>query len=490
MRRVLGLVAAMAAAVIAPAAWADDLALIIAQERHSNLSRLRGVSNEAKALRSAYSADGFDVISVTNADGGQIRDALRKFEDEAAGKDRLVIHYLGHLSVSNQDVRLVPQDGGKASLVESHYQGPSLGLIYELLGKRPGRSAVVLDTPYEQRQLALAWGPHIAQGVLVIAGPVRKTSEIVREALLEDNDTPIAIRANNSALVVTGFVNDEPFDTVFAPNPTVVAAPRDDAFAEMAAWRAATQDGSQAALEGYMAAYPGGLFAGEAQARLDALQPPEARIEAALNLTRNERRDIQRNLTLLGFDTRGVDGIFGRGSRQAVANWQTSERFRATGYLDIAQIRLLSTAAEARKAEMDREAEADKTARDAADLSYWQRTGASGREDDLRAYLREYPDGLFASQATRALGVIEDRNAGAGNNAAEAVEAKLGLNSRTRLMIEQRLAGLKISPGRVDGNFDASTRTAIATFQTRVGLKPTGYLTNETVGQLIASVFR
>ena len=36
---------------------------------------------------------------------------------------------------------------------------------------------------------------------------------------------------------------------------------------------------------------------------------------------RDQRRDVQRGLTLLEFDTRGTDGIFGRGSRAAIAAW-------------------------------------------------------------------------------------------------------------------------------------------------------------------------
>ena len=37
-------------------------------------------------------------------------------------------------------------------------------------------------------------------------------------------------------------------------------------------------------------------------------------VEDALGLSRGERRNIQQDLTDLGFNTRGVDGLFGNGT--------------------------------------------------------------------------------------------------------------------------------------------------------------------------------
>ncbi len=46
--------------------------------------------------------------------------------------------------------------------------------------------------------------------------------------------------------------------------------------------------------------------------------------EAALRLTRDQRRQVQRDLSLMGYDTRGIDGVFGRGTRAAIAGWQSA----------------------------------------------------------------------------------------------------------------------------------------------------------------------
>lgn len=63
--------------------------------------------------------------------------------------------------------------------------------------------------------------------------------------------------------------------------------------------------------------------------------------ERLLGLTYQERRDVQRRLTTLGYSTRGIDGSFGPATRRALASWQRDEGLRATGYLTADQLRSL-----------------------------------------------------------------------------------------------------------------------------------------------------
>jgi uncharacterized caspase-like protein len=73
--------------------------------------------------------------------------------------------------------------------------------------------------------------------------------------------------------------------------------------------------------------------------------------ETQLALTPNDRIGIQRRLSLLGFDTRGVDGSFGPGTRGAVTAWQESRSFTpASGFLDSRQYQALIVQSEARYA--------------------------------------------------------------------------------------------------------------------------------------------
>ena len=63
--------------------------------------------------------------------------------------------------------------------------------------------------------------------------------------------------------------------------------------------------------------------------------------EAALNLDKNQIRQVQTALTRLGFDTRGVDGMFGRHTRSAIQSFQNSRRQAPTGYLNADQLAVL-----------------------------------------------------------------------------------------------------------------------------------------------------
>lgn len=78
---------------------------------------------------------------------------------------------------------------------------------------------------------------------------------------------------------------------------------------------------------------------GETGAMLPSLATgPSEADEAILSLDRGARREIQQRLSLLGFDPRGVDGVFGKGTRQAIEVWQRSQTLPATGYLDRSHI--------------------------------------------------------------------------------------------------------------------------------------------------------
>jgi peptidoglycan hydrolase-like protein with peptidoglycan-binding domain len=112
---------------------------------------------------------------------------------------------------------------------------------------------------------------------------------------------------------------------------------------------------------------------------------------------------------LLNYNTRGVDGIFGPGSRGAITNWQQSNGFPQTSYLTRDQISLVDAQAARRQAEIEAEEAREQERADALDRSYWDETGAIGDEPGFRAYLARYPDGLFANIAKARLGAIEDQ---------------------------------------------------------------------------------
>ncbi len=69
-------------------------------------------------------------------------------------------------------------------------------------------------------------------------------------------------------------------------------------------------------------------------AAVGSLPPTTRGTEDRLDLLFDDRQEIQNRLTLLGFDTRGADGIFGPGTRAALRDWQDSIGTEPTGFLD------------------------------------------------------------------------------------------------------------------------------------------------------------
>jgi peptidoglycan hydrolase-like protein with peptidoglycan-binding domain len=116
----------------------------------------------------------------------------------------------------------------------------------------------------------------------------------------------------------------------------------------------------------YLARFPNGTFADLARSRAAALSRPAAApvvatapmaaapvptaveaasgdirtaeaskaTEDALGLSIDAWKEIQRRLTGLQFNTRGMDGRVGEGTRRGLASWQSARGYPATGYLN------------------------------------------------------------------------------------------------------------------------------------------------------------
>jgi hypothetical protein len=174
---------------------------------------------------------------------------------------------------------------------------------------------------------------------------------------------------------LTGELYLKPADPAAAPQTpstaggsTIPAAPSgfDDRQLELAMWQAADKSGQQADYEEYLKRYPSGQFAGMARNRIEALKnKPAGSVNTAssapgrsvdgsqnrstdeaselqIGLTANDRMGIQRRLTLVGYDTRGIDGAFGPGTRNAITRWQQARSFTpASGYLNAQQYQAL-----------------------------------------------------------------------------------------------------------------------------------------------------
>jgi peptidoglycan hydrolase-like protein with peptidoglycan-binding domain len=245
-------------------------------------------------------------------------------------------------------------------------------------------------------------------------------------------------------------------------------------------------------------------------------------------MTRQQRYSVQENLSLLGHDPRGVDGVFGPGTRTAIRLWQRANDLTETGYLDPEQFTLLINqadaasrpqgspddrlwenaaasgtgdayrdyllrfpdgghASEAREA-LKRMARLRTDAQAIEEMRVWRAARQSDRPWDYRNYLRSYPVGIWQPEAEERLAALAATPAplpAVQPSDPQADEAALGLARTDRLSVEQRLNYLRFPPGSIDGFFDASTRQAIAGYQRSRGFEPTGYLDQPTIVRLL-----
>src|SRR3974390_3075560 len=132
---------------------------------------------------------------------------------------------------------------------------------------------------------------------------------------------------------------------------------------EVEFWRSVKDSNKPEELNAYLSSYPNGQFRSLALARIAALEnggtkdkdatrnltavDPATFTEEAnqvtedqIGLDRGQRRDVQRRLTGLGFDTK-ITGKFDDETRSVIRRWQAARGYPASGYLNQLQHRAL-----------------------------------------------------------------------------------------------------------------------------------------------------
>ncbi|MEM1375012.1 MAG: peptidoglycan-binding domain-containing protein [Pseudomonadota bacterium] len=504
--------------------WANE-AIFLAPAAGS-ASAGRQSAEVTTAAQTALRRAGFEVQLFSRRGPGELAEYLQaRFEGMDDG-DHVIVYVEGDILVY----------GGRAYLLDPRGQTPltrfnigqrafDLNPILHAMGEHPDRSVMLLSDDRKPRALlnlereVPAFGA-APKGVGLVTGPRDALMRGAARLMREGTSTAAAFRG----LKLQGTAQrDAPF---LAPGTGLDRADR-------VAWQQAERAGTIQAYLAYLTEFSDGQFADAALARIAELRekppaPPTAEeIEAALGLDRAARRQVQQNLSDLGFNPRGIDGVFGPGTRKAILAWQLSREFEPTSFLSGNQVVALEAQGDSRRREIARE-----------DDAYWERTGALGGEDRLRAYLDRYPSGRHSEKARAQLAAFEEdrrkegeareriawvealridradayrdflrrfpsgvysaeaearlaalSNPGAGSSdvaKAEAAEAQVLDNPILRLLAERRLAEFGFNPGSVDGRFTEGTRRAIRAFQKAAGIPSTGYIDRRTAAALIS----
>ena len=145
--------------------------------------------------------------------------------------------------------------------------------------------------------------------------------------------------------------------------PVAVASSSPNSDVEVEFWRSVRESNKPEELNAYLSNYPNGQFKSLALARIASLQDgPSTQTrnltagidpavfseqsnqttEDQIGLDKGQRRDVQRRLNGLGFDTK-VTGKFDEPTRSVITRWQAARGYPKSGYLNKLQHKALLT---------------------------------------------------------------------------------------------------------------------------------------------------
>lgn len=542
----LGLAIFVNGACIAGAGWTADYALILTNRNYDAAPTATGAAN-FRDYEDALRASGFVVLGDDNWTGRTMRREALRLQDAILQGDaeRVIVVLSGHFANDGRDTWLLGRDAAQPSAIGVGEVGLSLNALGDVLTQRGGQAVLMLGSGGVRLPLGTGLREGMRrfeapQGVTVLRGPADDMLRPLVSGILQSGFSYAdVVKRLPGSVTMDGFL-PQGLGFSGASGAPVTAAP--PVSREVVFFRLARDLRSIEALETYLKQYPDGQFAVDAQRLIDDLRDAPRRDaqagEEALRLGADRRRDVQRDLTLLGFDTRGVDGVFGPGTRRAIAGFQQKNGFPETGFLTRDQLAVLDRMGAARAAELEEEARARRVEQERQDRAFWQQSGQGRDESSLRAYLRRYPDGLFSEEAQQRLDRIEaDRRAGSAQERndwvtarsrntvsayrdylrryprgqwAEAAEdrikslqaeagdtpeaqrdkgeeAQVAGSRVSRLLVETRLGQIGLNTGQVDGVFDAQTRRALRQFQQAMNLPVTGFVSQSTMVRLLAA---
>jgi Caspase domain/Putative peptidoglycan binding domain len=168
-------------------------------------------------------------------------------------------------------------------------------------------------------------------------------------------------------LIGSVYLNPAPGPAAAASSaaPTPVASTSGNTDVELEFWRSIKDSNKPEELNAYLSSYPNGQFKSLALARIASLGDPVANnnpqtrnltsvdpatfnadsnqvTEDQIGLDKGQRRDVQRRLNGLGFDTK-VTGKFDESTRAVIMRWQAARGYTKSGYLNQLQHKALLT---------------------------------------------------------------------------------------------------------------------------------------------------
>ncbi|WP_226780217.1 peptidoglycan-binding domain-containing protein [Oceaniglobus trochenteri] len=439
-----GIMALLIGALGTPS-WAEDIALVIGNRDYRGAAPVTGadeVVNAAKALRD----NAVTVVQGEDATLADLRGLLGQFEQMAPSADGLLVVLAGQFVQGGNDTFFLPVDDDRPGLTGLAAQSLSISSVLQILSTAPGEAVLVLAEDGRRGErgpfLQDGIGPlDVPQGVTLVQGAPLPVANLVRRVLAVPGAPLDAVEGGS--LRLSGFLpeghsflsdGDRESDdgalrdalddadrqrrradraerAAAEARSTAREAEVSLARADEALWRMAQTEDSASGYARYVDVFPDGAHATEAARLIRGIRDEpyrDARLaEEALSLSRGQRQAVQRDLTALGYNTRGIDGIFGPGTRSAIRAWQAQAGQVQSGYLDGAQLRRLDREVKRKQEQAAAEERARQEEARRRDDAFWRELGSGRTEEALRRYLERYARGQWSDQARAQLAEIE-----------------------------------------------------------------------------------
>jgi hypothetical protein len=379
------------------AALADKrVAFVVGNAAYRNVPQLPNPAIDAKSMARVLRNVGFDVVEGSNLTRDAMTAKLLEFGKKSEGADVALFFYAGHGIAVNGTNYLLPVDADLKSemdvklgaainvdlTLEQTMADAKVKLVFldacrdnpfaaKIRSAKMTRSVTVANGLAEMKSgegtlIAFATGP----GQTALDGEAGTNSPFTR-ALLANIAQP-GLEIQQAMTKVRAQVSDEtskaqlPWGhtnltgTVYlnqaaaAPDAAVPAIVAQAGEVELEFWRSIKDTNKVEELNAYLTNYPNGTFKSLALARIAAIQDgpstttrnltagvdPSTFTETAdqisedqIGLDKNQRRDVQRRLTGLGFDIKAT-GKFDDETRSVIQRWQAARGYPTTGYLN------------------------------------------------------------------------------------------------------------------------------------------------------------
>src|SRR5690606_23982969 len=298
-------VARLAALIcLAGPATAQDAALIIGNENYRAGADIAAADDALDAARPLERA-GFVIRRGADLGDGEMQALLAEHYADTVRPGRGVILLAGHFVHAAGETWLLGTGAEAPTLATVDGMALPLSQVFAIAAERPGGALILLGTEERDFDLGRGLAPGIGavdvpQGVTLVTGDAEMVAAFAAALPDRRGQTLAEIAAAAEGLTVTGVRGAYgAFPAAATNGPAPAPAPTLDD--EAAFWRATAAIATRAAYQAYLDRYSTGAHAADARAAIAALTDPVARARAAeeaLALTREERRQIQRDLSI------------------------------------------------------------------------------------------------------------------------------------------------------------------------------------------------